>query len=124
MGKTLAGVKVLVVEDDYDLGCMTRSVLEDEGATVRVASTASDALETVGSFHPEIVLLDSRLPDMNGRALSAHLQKRFASCVPILVSGDVAEVKHWSQVGGHALSKPYDLDEFLSVVVRALRPNA
>lgn len=121
MGKALSGVKVLVVEDDRDLGCLTRIVLEEEGAQVRVAHTASDALTAIGSFSPEIALLDSRLPDMTGRVLSHHLQERVSSCVQILVSGDAAEVEHWSQVGGHALSKPYDLDEFLGVLVRALR---
>lgn len=120
MAKSLRGVRVLVVEDDPDLGTMTRIFLEDEGAMVRVVKSGGDALRQVGSFAPELALLDSRLPDMPGRTLSGLLHEHAASCVQVLVSGDHAEVANWSRFGGHAVSKPYDLDEFLGVLVRAI----
>lgn len=122
MRKALSGVKVLVVEDDPDLGTMTQTFLEEEGALVRVAQSGGDALREIGGFAPELALLDSRLPDMGGRALSLILHERASACVQVLVSGDLAEVAQWSRIGGLAVSKPYDLDEFLGVLVRALHP--
>lgn len=123
MAKNLNGVRVLLVEDDPDLGSMTRTFLEDEGAQVCIAQSGGDALREVGDFRPEIALLDSRLPDMAGRTLSGLLQKQAASCVQVLVSGDLAEVASWSRIGGIAVSKPYDLEEFLGVLVRAIHPD-
>lgn len=120
MRKALTGVRVLVVEDDPDLGTMTQTFLEEEGAMVRVAQTGGAALEEIIQFSPELALLDSRLPDMGGRALSLMLHERASTCVQILVSGDHAEVAQWSRIGGLAVSKPYDLDEFLGVLLRAL----
>jgi len=115
---------VLVVEDDPDLGTMTQLFLEDEGAMVRVAQSGGDALREIDTFEPELALLDSRLPDMPGRTLSGLLHEHASSCVQVLVSGDHAEVQDWSRFGGFAVSKPYDLDEFLGILVRAVHAES
>ncbi len=123
MRKALSGVRVLLVEDDPDLCTLTQTFLEEEGAMVRVAQSGGDALREIGRFSPELALVDARLPDMGGRALSLMLSERASTCVQILVSGDHREVDRWSRIGGLAVCKPYDLDEFLGVLVRALHPQ-
>lgn len=120
MAGGLAGLKVLVVEDDPELGWLTRTLLEEEGATVQVALSGRDAIEAIDTFDPELALVDARLPDMTGGTFSKILQKRRQSCVQVLVSGDVAEVARWSGFGKHAVSKPYDVDEFLGVLHKAV----
>lgn len=120
--RDLSGVKVLVIEDDPELGWMTRTVLEDEGAQVMVVESGSDALDAVTSFAPELALVDARLPDMTGGTLSGLLQERVGGCAQVLVSGDLAEVDRWSQHGGLAVKKPYDLDEFIGVLSQAVHP--
>lgn len=124
MRRNLSGVRVLVIEDDPELGWMTRTILEDEGAMVRVANSGGDALDTISSFDPQLAVVDARLPDMTGGTLSELLRERVESCVQVLVSGDLAEVDRWARIGAYALSKPYDVDELICMLAEAAREPA
>src|SRR5215472_2908408 len=59
-------VRVLLVEDDADLGEATAEFLRMEGLDVQVAASGRDALDAAPAFHPQLVLCDLRLPDMSG----------------------------------------------------------
>ncbi len=56
----LRGVRVLVVESDEAAREALRNVLEVAGAETRVAATSAEALETVGDWHPDVMLADTR----------------------------------------------------------------
>src|SRR4051812_24586900 len=55
--------RILVVDGDESLTSVLSVVLGFEGWDIRVASTASDALSSVASFEPDIVLMDAALPE-------------------------------------------------------------
>jgi CheY-like chemotaxis protein len=59
-------LRVLLVEDDADLAEATAEFLKLEGLDVQVAVSGGDALEAASAFHPQLVLCDLNLPDMNG----------------------------------------------------------
>lgn len=63
---TLAGSRVLVVEDDASLGAGLVAVLAGAGHEVRWARTAADARRLITDACPELVLLDLGLPDADG----------------------------------------------------------
>jgi CheY-like chemotaxis protein len=66
MSKALAGTSLLMVDDDPDGLALLEFVVELAGATVRSATNARDALETLASFKPDVMLLDISLPEMDG----------------------------------------------------------
>ena len=63
---SLGGVRVLVVDDHADARDVLKAVLERCGATVVVASSASEALARVPGERPDVVLSDVEMPEQNG----------------------------------------------------------
>ena len=68
-------VTVLYVEDDPNNRLLIRRVLLAEGFDVVEAPTASQALETVRSLRPDIILMDINMPEMDGYTLTAKMKE-------------------------------------------------
>jgi CheY-like chemotaxis protein/nitrogen-specific signal transduction histidine kinase len=86
-GPKLAGVKVLVVDDESDTREMLRMVLSLEGAQVRVAGSVREALAAFSEERPDLVVSDIGMPTEDGYALLAKLR-----ALPREVGGGVPAV--------------------------------
>lgn len=75
-GPDLTGIRVLVVEDDDDARGLVEKVLETEGATVKTASTASEALDILGRERVDVLLSDIEMPGIDGYQLIKALRLR------------------------------------------------
>ena len=73
---SLGNVRVLVVDDDNDTREMLRFILEQEAATVRVASSVQEAIESYQSYPPDVIVADIGMPEQNGYALIAMIRAR------------------------------------------------
>jgi len=79
-----AGVdSLLFVEDDDAIRLALRLALEDEGYLVHEAADGASGLVQFGQHHPDLVLLDLRLPDLSGFEVCRAL--RASSTVPIII---------------------------------------
>lgn len=78
--------RVLLIEDDPDMGETLVGVLERAGMQTAWARTGAEAVTLKASFKPDVVLVDLNLPDTDGIALVAWLAKR-GECGVIVVSG-------------------------------------
>lgn len=58
--------KVAIIEDDATIVQMYRTKLENSGYTVDTAGDGVEGLELIESFHPDVILLDLMMPNMNG----------------------------------------------------------
>lgn len=58
--------KILIVEDDKDLNAAYTTILKKAGHTVESALNGKSALDVVGKFKPELILLDLLMPIMGG----------------------------------------------------------
>ena len=78
-------MKVLVIEDDpTDLKLMG-AVLKISGHSVDGRNTAEDAMEAIAADQPDVILLDLRLPGMDGLTLVRQLKANAATCqIPIV----------------------------------------
>ena len=72
--RDLAGVRVLVVDDDPDALAMTRDILEAAGAEVAVAPSATDALSLVPDVRPDVIVADLAMPCVDGFEMIARLR--------------------------------------------------
>lgn len=83
---------VLVVDDHQAFRELARALLEDDGyAVVAEAGDGASALQVVRRVHPDAVLLDVHLPDMDGFAVAAELAREQPAPRVVLTSTDVAE---------------------------------
>ena len=67
--------RVLLIEDHAPLAEATAEFIRSKDLDVRIASTGREALEIAAVFHPEIVLCDMRLPDMEGPDVARALRE-------------------------------------------------
>jgi PAS domain S-box-containing protein len=65
----LDGLRVLVVDDDADTRAMLDAVFRQSGAIVRLSPSASDALETLSSWLPDVLVSDIGMPENDGNSL-------------------------------------------------------
>ena len=69
------GLPVLVIEDNRDTADLLRLLLEDVGYPAKVAHAGIEGLELAKALRPHIVLLDLRLPDINGYSVARQLRE-------------------------------------------------
>lgn len=81
--KKLQG-KLLLVEDDSLNAQITQQCLESFGLEAKIAGHAADALKRADEEDFDLVLLDYRLPDMDGKSLSLALRERLPLGTPII----------------------------------------
>jgi signal transduction histidine kinase len=81
--------EILVVDDEPDTLALLTSVLTEAGYRVRPADSGSLALASVATSAPDLILLDMRMPDMDGLETCRQLKARKESCeIPVVfVSG-------------------------------------
>ena len=119
-----AGSRVLVVDDDPSILDTVTSILTSEGFQVMAAGGGKEALSLMHSWHPTLVLLDMRMPIMDGWAVARAMQES-GSKVPIIVMTAAESAKRWADEIGAAghLAKPFGLDELLSCVEKHSGPS-
>ena len=111
--------KILLVDDNQTVCKAIGRLLESSGHQVAVAFDGKSALETVRTFHADVVVLDLKLPDMGGYELLSHLKKlkSFANTKSIALTGYGEEFR---QNGGvrfdHFLTKPVDVKALEAVL--------
>ena len=84
----MAGVDVLVVEDAPEFAQIISTVLRNAGHRVRSAATVADALASLSSVPPDVVILDLSLPDGDGLDLCRVIRERSSAYVLVLTARD------------------------------------
>lgn len=115
-------MKILLIEDDLDLGNGVRIALADQGLDVIWVRRKVDALHQLDACVPELVLLDLGLPDGDGMSLLAHMRQQFKGIPVIILTARGTLQDRLSGLDAGAddyLVKPFVLAELLARV-RAL----
>ena len=114
---------ILVVDDEPHYRYLLRVNLEARQYRVSAACTGREALDRLAAGHPDLILLDLRLPDADGFELCRTI--RTFSTVPILMLtalGDpVDRVRGLGCGADDYIPKPFDVDELVARVEAALR---
>jgi two-component system, chemotaxis family, chemotaxis protein CheY len=113
---------ILIVDDDPSIRAILTEILADEGYRVQTATNGAEGLEAVIQSPPDVVLLDMRMPVLDGWGFAKALRERGIR-VSVVVMTAAQEAGLWAkEIGtGLVLAKPFDIDALLEVVERALQ---
>jgi two-component system OmpR family response regulator len=116
--------RVLVVDDEDNITDLVSTALRYEGFEVDVHGNGRSALEAVGTFRPQLIILDVMLPDLDGFEMARRLQAG-GRRVPILflTARDATEdkVRGLTLGGDDYVTKPFSLEELVARVRAVLR---
>ncbi len=117
----MAGEQILLVEDNERNMKLLRDVLRAVGYRTLEASTGGHALKLATEHRPSLVLMDIRLPDMDGvEALRRLRMDERTSSIPVLAVTAQAmkgDIERFREAGfDDILSKPVDIGELLMTV--------
>jgi len=118
--------KVLVIEDEAPLRRALRIFLEAHDYEVVLAASGREGLDAAARDHPDVVILDLGLPDMDGVSVAAALRGWSAVPIVVLSARDAEPVKVAALDAGadDYVTKPFAMNEFLARLRAALRRAA
>jgi two-component system nitrogen regulation response regulator GlnG len=118
---------ILVVDDEEAVCWALERALRGEGHQVAVASSAEEAFTLARRQRPDVVVLDVRLPGLDGLSALGQLRQLTADAPVIVVTafGNLSTAVRAVEGGAFEyLAKPFDLDQALDAVNRALQRRA
>lgn len=114
---------ILIVDDNEDLRSTLSDIIGSEGYTIMDAGDGNTALKLVKSSDPDLVLLDMKLPGMDGMKILEEIKKFDKNTIVIMLTayGDVKGAVNAMKLGAFDyLTKPFDNEELLIIIKKAL----
>ena len=115
---------ILVVDDDESIRNLVAEILDLEGWQVITATNGREALDRIGESPPRVVLLDMRMPVLNGWDVARELHTRGMD-LPVVVMTAAQDARQWAREVNAAayLAKPFDLEDLVTTVTRFVAPS-
>ncbi len=110
---------ILIVDDSESIQQYVQDTLIEEGYRVIHAKDGAEALALVTEHHPDLILLDMYMPDVDGWAFLSAYPRTPAPHVPIIAMSADINVKRMPGVQA-GLAKPFTIDGLLTLVRRYL----
>ena len=123
--------QVVIVDDDEDVLDQLTLILEAEGLKVHAAASQAEGEELLLSVHPDLVILDLMMDEMDSGFVLAHYTKKLYPDVPVVLltavtsatglkfAGTTAEAKSWVKAD-KILDKPVRSEQVKALVSRLL----
>ena len=115
--------KILIVDDEKHMRLILSKILTDNGYKTFQAENGKKAVFQVEQIQPDLILLDYKLPDMNGVEVLQKIRKKFGDISVIMLTafGDVKHAVSAMKLGAYDyLTKPFDNEEILLIIKKAL----
>jgi CheY-like chemotaxis protein len=111
---------VLVVDDDLGIRETVRDIVELEGYRAVLAADGGEALARAAENDPCVILLDMRMPEVDGWEFARRYRAETTKTAPIVVMTAARDAAQWArEVGADGvLSKPFDLRDLLALLDR------
>jgi CheY-like chemotaxis protein len=119
------GQRVLIIDDNPFNLKLAKYLLVADGLDVYTATTAVDGLAALGAWRPQLVLMDIRLPGMDGLSLTRLLRSDVANDTLWIIAFSADATSQDEQLARSAgcdgyITKPIDVDQFCASVQRYL----
>ncbi|AKG36985.1 MULTISPECIES: response regulator [Paenibacillus] len=119
--------KVLIVDDQNGIRILLMEVFNSEGYTTLQAANGKAALDIVRSDCPDLVLLDMKIPGMDGLEILKHIKEINSGVKVIMMTayGELDMIKEATKLGALMhFTKPFDIDEMRVAVNLHLRSGS
>ena len=116
--------KILIIDDEQSLLESLEMFLSEKGYMVSCAKSASEGLEINNTFHPDVIILDVRLPDKNGLEILEELQQKYKVKNVIIITAfhDMDTTIKAMKLGAiEYIPKPIDIEELEQALERACK---
>lgn len=121
-GASASRPRVLVIDDDDAVCEILREALTDEGYAVATVPHGAAALDMVRHHQPAVIILDLRMPIMDGWSFAEQYRRRAdpaASLILLSATKDIEESAR--RIGAAAfISKPFELTDVVSKIERCI----
>lgn len=120
---SLQDKKVLVVDDQYGIRVLLKEVFSRDGFRVFQAENGQAALELIQAERPDLILLDMKMPGMDGLELLRRLRRiqPMPKVIMMTAYGELDMVQEATKLGALAhFTKPFDILELRSEVLKQL----
>lgn len=109
---------MLVVDDDDGIVEAVSMLLDEEGYEVLIAPHGAAALDVLDHALPDIILLDLRMPVMDGWTFLREYRQRPGPLAPVIIfTAAQRAIQEPGEFGAEAyLAKPFDIDDLLGLV--------
>lgn len=120
---------ILMVDDDTEVLALNQKFLSREGFTVYTSDSAPESLELIKRVHPDCIILDVMMPEMDGFQLCSRIRS-FSACPIIFLTGKNGEddkISGLEQGADDYIVKPYSIRELkarIDVLLRRASPSA
>jgi two-component system, cell cycle sensor histidine kinase and response regulator CckA len=115
-----AATKLLIIDDEHAISDGIAALLAHDGITVESIDSGVNAVRTINSFHPDVVLLDYCLPDLDGSEVFALIREADADLPVIFATGHGdRRILHDGLDDPHTrfLQKPFEIADLMSMIV-------
>lgn len=122
--RAIEGLRVLLAEDHRDLNDALRESLQRAGATVESARDGQEAVTKTMSAAFDVVLMDLRMPNMDGVQATRALRKRGCQLPVIALTADPATLRRAEALDAGCdacLSKPFKIDDLIAAILLSTR---
>lgn len=120
--------KILVLDDDEGILDVLSYILQDSGYVVKTLLSGEAIFEEIKQFHPDLVLMDIMLADMDGRIICRELKSKaeteFLPVILISASHNVADSLKQSGAPNDFIAKPFDINFLIKKVKNQLDQTA
>ena len=116
--------KVLLIEDEVQLGQIVKDSLEMRGFEMLYAADGKEGLRLYHQEHPDVVVLDIMMPNMDGFSVTAEIRKldKFTPIIFLTAKSQTADVVKGFELGGNDyLKKPFSMDELIVRITSLLK---
>lgn len=122
-GQSMRSKKVLVVDDQYGIRVLVKELFSKYPLKVLQAANGMQALEMVQIERPDLILLDMKMPGMDGLEILRRLKKMDKTLKVIMMTayGELDMVEEATKLGALAhFTKPFDIEDLCNEVIRQL----
>ena len=119
--------RILIIDDEEDVLIPLRGLLQKNGFEVATLSRAATAFKTVDVFKPDVILLDIKLADFDGRDICFELKSnRKTKRVKILLcSAHITQKDEYKEYGADDfIGKPFEMKELINKINLHLKADS
>lgn len=115
--------RIMIIDDEIDICKEVAAYLQEQGYEAYFATTGEEGFKLIEKRNPHLLLLDIRLPKMDGLEILKQVNERYPNMVVIVISGaqDVEAARKAIEYGAcEYITKPIQMDSLIKNFIRPI----